>query len=564
MLYVKSKAKHIVNNSNQLTETVVNTISSMADIVGTTLGPGGRPVLIERDDLPPLVTKDGVTVAKALGAADSQANIIIDAAKEICIKTAKEAGDGTTTAIVLASELVKNGVAFLKANPKHNPQTLINELRSAYESIVVPYLKEWAIVVEGEEELKRVAMISANGDEEIAEKVVEAVMAAGDDGTVLINEGQGARITVDHVDGFIVTSGLKDIGQIGPAFINDKASQQVKMDDGLVVLYDGSLNDLKVPSMIQEAVADDAGYTDGTPILVFAHNFADTVLDKFAKTTKAGLTIVPVKVPRSGLPNGASMFLHDLAAYTSGKVYDPGNVDEMDFEGLGEFVTANINMYESFVMGVPDSDRVQERIAELKAIESSAFSEMDKSFIRAAIARLTNGVATVVVGGTSDLEIREKKGRVEDAVEAVRSAIAEGVVPGGCAMHLKIAAMLTEHKDRKESWSVLTKSLEAPFRRLLSNCGSADDNISITVATKPKSKTLVFDARNHELADPFEAGIIEPTKVVRVSVGNALSVASLLTTLGGMVVVPRNADAELQMDIANHAFKNMMSTVQGD
>jgi chaperonin GroEL len=561
MLYVKSKAKQIVNKGDHLTKVIEETISSMADIVGSTLGPGGRPVLIERDDLPPLVTKDGVTVAKALGAADAQANILIDAAKEICIKTAKEAGDGTTTAIVLASELVKCGLEYLAANPKQNPQQVVNELKRCYESYAVPFIKSWSIPVETEDELKKVALISANGDLEIAEKVVSAVVAAGDDGTVLINESPDGVIKVDHVEGFVVTSGLKDIGQIGPVFINDKANQQVKMDNGFVVLYDGSLNDLKVPALIQDAVTDNGGFSDGTPILVFAHGFADTVLDKFAKTTKSGLTVVPVKVPRTGLPNGASMFLHDLAAYTCAKVYDPGNVDEMDLEGLGEFTSAHINMYESFLSSPSNSDLIEQRIQELKSIEAAAFSEMDKAFIRAAIARLTNGVATILVGGSSDLEIREKKGRVEDAVEAVRSAIAEGIVPGGCSLHLKLSNYLSTHEDSKDCWSVLIKALYAPFKRLVSNCGADFDEVSSSFFTvlNPKMKTYVFDARTHTIVDAFESGIIEPAKVVRVSVGNALSVASLLTTLGGMVYMPRNSDAEIQMEIANQTFKNMLS-----
>jgi len=561
MLYVKSKAKQIVNKGDHLTKVIEETISSMADIVGSTLGPGGRPVLIERDDLPPLVTKDGVTVAKALGAADAQANILIDAAKEICIKTAKEAGDGTTTAIVLASELVKCGLEYLAANPKQNPQQVVNELKRCYESYAVPFIKSWSIPVETEDELKKVALISANGDLEIAEKVVSAVVAAGDDGTVLINESPDGVIKVDHVEGFVVTSGLKDIGQIGPVFINDKANQQVKMDNGFVVLYDGSLNDLKVPALIQDAVTDNGGFSDGTPILVFAHGFADTVLDKFAKTTKSGLTVVPVKVPRTGLPNGASMFLHDLAAYTGAKVYDPGNVDEMDLEGLGEFTSAHINMYESFLSSPSNSDLIEQRIQELKSIEAAAFSEMDKAFIRAAIARLTNGVATILVGGSSDLEIREKKGRVEDAVEAVRSAIAEGIVPGGCSLHLKLSSYLSTHKDSKDCWSVLIKALYAPFKRLVSNCGADFDEVfsSFFTVLDPKMQTDVFDARTHTIVDAFEAGIIEPAKVIRVSVGNALSVASLLTTLGGMVYMPRNSDAEIQMEIANQTFKNMLN-----
>lgn len=559
MIYQKSKAKDIVSDKEQLNKIVQDTLNIMAEAVGATLGPGGRPVLIEREGLAPLATKDGVTVAKSLGLAGAESNIVVDAAKEICINTAKQAGDGTTTAIVLANELVKRGQVFLKNNPKYNPQKMINELNIAYSSIVVPYLKDSSISIDTEDQLRNVATISANGDTATADIVVDAVMAAGDDGTVLINEGQDPITKVETIDGYIITTGLKDIGQIGPAFINDKAGQQVKMDEGLVILYDGAVNDLKLPGAIQGCVADAQGYTDGTPIIVLAHSFADSVLEKFAKSTKAGLTIVPIKTPRSGLPNGASEFLNDMSAYTGAMIFDPSNVDNMQKEHLGSFVTATVNMYEAFISCKSDSADIEERLIELRSIEKAAFSEMDKSFIRAAIAKLTGGVATITVGGNSDLEIREKKGRVEDAVEAVRSAIAEGIVPGGASMHLRLANKLLNCKNKKPSWSILIDALEAPFNLLIENCG---EDFQSTLSHLKQNPKLVFDANMHEFVEPMAAGIIEPSKVVRVSIGNALSVASLLTTLGGIVVVPRDSNLEMQMDLANQAFSNMMSTVE--
>ena len=295
MIYTKSKAKEIIADQDVLTKTVHETIAVMASIVGRTLGPGGRTVVIERDGMAPLLTKDGVTVAKSLGLAEASANLIVDAAKEICVNTAKEAGDGTTTAIVLANALVEEGQKYLSANPKCNPQQLIRSLHKAYDEVILPFLKETAIETTTEEELQFVATISANGDQEIASAAVEAVMAAGDDGTVLINEGQGGRIKVDTVDGYIVTTGLKELGQIGPAFINDKAGQQVKMDAGRILLYDGSLNDLKVPTCIQDALTDERGQSDGKPIIVMAHEFSDVVKDRFAQHTKGGQTVLPVK-----------------------------------------------------------------------------------------------------------------------------------------------------------------------------------------------------------------------------------------------------------------------------
>lgn len=567
MSFNKTKAKTIVYNPADIAKLVTESISNVAAIVGSTLGPGGRCVLIERDGMSPLVTKDGVTVARNIGVADAAANTIVEAAKEICINTAKEAGDGTTTAIVLADALVKEGQKFLSSRPKYNPQRMINELNDAYTHVVVPFLRDVAIKVSSEEQLKFVATISANGDTEIADVVVKAVVSAGDDGTVLINESQGGKTYVEPSEGYIVTTGLKDLGQIGPAFINDKANQQVKMDKGYVVLYDGSLNDLKVPGLIQDIVSDDRGFSDGTPIIVFAHGFADSVLDKFAKTTKSGLLVVPIKTPRSGLPNGSSMFLDDMAAYTGAKVYNPGNVEEIDEDGIGSFETARVNMYEAFVVANADATAIDTRVGELKAIMESAMGELDRSFLRAAIAKLTGGVSTIHVGGVSDLEIREKKARVEDAVEAVRSAIAEGVVTGGCSVHLILSRLIRSHRDKTEAWEILANALEGPFKLLLRNCGEDFDNVWQSLETHIyngfNNKALpkqVFDANKHELVDPIGAGIIEPAKVIRVSIGNAISVASLLTTLGGVIVVPRDTGLEAQAELANQAFKNMMES----
>jgi len=565
MSFDKTKSKQIIVNNEKIRSIVLETIQNMADIVGKTLGPSGNPVIIERDGLSPLVTKDGVTVAKALGVSDASANIIIEAAKEICLNTAREAGDGTTSAIVLAAALVKYGQEFLVANPKYNPQKMVAELNHAYNLVVVPYLKQNAVEVKTEDQLLSVATISANGDVEIAEAVVKAVMAAGDDGHVLITEGQGRLTTVETLDGYVVTTGLKDLGQIGPLFINDRANQQVRLDEGYVVLYDGSLNDLKVPSAIQSAIElqPGSGAHDGTPMIVFAHDFSDVVKDAFAKQTKSGLSIIPIKTPRSGLPNGASMFLQDMAAYTSGTVYDASNLGEMDEEDFGKFKTAKINLYEAFIIGTPDSDAISERVIELKAISDSAFGEMDKGLLRAAIAKLTGGVSTIYIGGNSDLEIREKKGRVEDAVEAVRSAIAEGIVPGGCSVHLTLANILFSHPDAKPSWQILYKALHEPFRLLLSNCGEDYDEVmqfldSYRDASEFALPNRIFDADLHQISNPFDVGIIEPAKVVRVSISNALSVASLLIRLGGIVVVPRDAGMEGQLELASNAFKQMM------
>jgi len=560
MLYQKSKAKDIIHRKEDLDQIVAKTINKMATVAGRTLGPGGRCVLIDRGDLSPLITKDGVTVIKSLGISSAERNIVLDAAKEISIGTAKEAGDGTTTAIVLADALVQAGHKFLQDNPKCNPQRFISELNQAYEKVIVPYLKNNAVTVENEDALRNVAYISSNGDQVIADAVVQAVMDAGEDGKVLIHESTDNELRVENVDGFVVTTGLKDLGQIGPVFINDKANQQVNLDNGHVVLYDGALNDLSVPAKIQDALANAEGLTDGRPILVFAHAFADNVLDMFAKTTKQGVHVVPIKTPRSGLPNGASMFLHDMAAYSGGDVYDIGLVNGICATGIGSFEHAKINMYETFVIGSPDDEDVEDRVQELKSIMSHAPAEMDKSHLRAAIAKLTGGISTIWVGGTSELEIREKKDRVEDAVEAVRSAIAEGIIPGGGVTMLVLANLLSRSDLRQDSWDVLISALQAPFRLLMDNCGENVEDVytplSTIISKENNLPKTVFDAANYKFVDPFEKGIIEPAKVVRVAVNNALSVAGLLITLGGIVVAPRDAALEAQLEATQASFNS--------
>lgn len=555
MLYEKSKAKDIIANKERLNEIVASSIKDMATIVGSTLGPGGRAVLIERDGQPPLATKDGVTVAKSLGVDKAEYNIIVEAAKEICINTAKDAGDGTTTAIVLANAITQHGQDFVVGNKKYNPQRIVNELEELYDDVIVPYIKSKATPVQGEENLRNVATISANGDTRIANVVVDAVMSAGDDGHIIIEEAQGDEMRVETIDGYVVTSGLKDLGQLGPMFINDRTNQQCKMDNGYVFLYNGTINDLKSLAFVQEAIEGTDLY--GSPLMIIAHDFSDLVLDKIVKNIKGGITICPVKTPRSGLPNSRTVFLEDMAAYTGAKLFDPSTVEDITSDDFGQFTFAKANTYETFIMAQPESEQLEQRILELKALEESCFSDIDKMHVRANIAKLTGGISTIFVGGVSDLKVRERKARVEDAVEAVRSAIAEGVIPGGCLIQLELAnlidSMLT--LGGKASWSIMSNALREPFKLLLTNCGENHDDIAKSL---PFGK--VFDANNHEIVDPFEAGIIEPAKVARVAIGNALSVASLLITCGGIVCVPRDSQLENQLAMSKQAFRDMMST----
>lgn len=560
MLYVKSKAKEMIDAEANIEKVVQETITRAAKCVGSSLGPGGRPTLLARADLPPLVTKDGVTILKHIGFPSAPQNIVLDMCKEISLNTARDAGDGTTTAIVLAEAIYRHGKEFINANPKYNPQRFMRELKLCHEKVVIPTLQKPAVSkpVQSDEDLMNVALISANGDHEIANVVVKAVVAAGDDGTVLVQEDQGGGMRVETVDGYVVTSGLKDLGTIGTAFINDKGGQQVQMDHGLVVMFDGTLNDLALLAKVQEAFESTAECF-GRPILVFAYGFADPVIEKCLKTSKSGVTVLPIKVPRSSLPNSSQIFLHDMAAYSNGSVMDPSSAMNFEAKDFGTFKRARINMYECFIQSELESEVIDRRAEELKAILNSARSEHDKAHLRAHIGKLTGGISTVWVGGTTDAEVRERRDRVQDAIEAVRSAVAEGIVAGGGMTHRILAENIRVSPEYKPSWEVMIKALRAPFDLLMDNCGEGD------IADETWSffqDNLVFDADAHEYVNPWEKGIIEPAKVHRIAIGNALSIASLLVTLGGIITDCYNPDLENQMELSRAAFKDAMQMAE--
>jgi chaperonin GroEL len=563
--YVKSKAKTTVSNQDDLEKVVDETLAHASAVVGRTFGPSGRPALIERDGMSPLITKDGVTVLKHLGLPSATHNLVLDTVKEVSLNTARDAGDGTTTAIILADALVRAGKDFLRNNPKSNPQRVMRELNACYKTVIIPFLQKVATPVSTDEELVKVALISANGDEEIADVVVKAVTAAGEDGTVLIQEDQGGGMRVETVDGYITTTGLRDIGAIGAAFVNDRSSQQVRMDAGLVVLFDGTLNDLVLPAAIQSACENNPDLY-GKPIVVFAHDFADPVIEKFLKSTKAGVTVLPVKTPKSTLTNSRTMFLQDMSAYTGGTVMDPATAPTFNEDNFGFFEQVRCGYYETFLRCEIDSERLEKRVDELKSILAGSRSEHDSAHLRAHIGKLTGGIATVWVGGMTDAEIREKRDRVQDAVEAVRSAVAEGSVPGGCATHLCLVYEIMKSSKFKPSWEILTKALQQPFVRLLTNCGEEDmlETVSLAISRSANNSEnglsdKTFDADNHELVHAFAAGIIEPAKVHRIAIGNALSVASVLMTVGGIVVAPRDYNLETQLELSKDAFKNMLN-----
>jgi chaperonin GroEL len=560
MIFVKSKTKEMYDNDQDIERIVTETITRATKIVASSCGPGGKVTLLERAEQAPIASKDGITILKHLGFSSASHNSVLDMLKETSANCAAVAGDGTTSALILAEAIYRYGKIFVNNNPKYNPQRFMRELKSCYENEIVSFLTQISVPVKTKDDMRNVALISSNGDIEIADAVVESIIAAGEDGHVLIQEDQNANFRVETIDGYVVTSGLKDMSAIGSAFINDRAGQQVKMDAGLTVMFDGSLNDLVLLGRIQDAMETNPELF-GKPIIIFAYQFSDPVIEKCLKTSRSGVTVLPVKVPRSGLPNSGQIFLQDMAAYTDGSVLDPMSAPTFEAQHFGTFTTAKANTYETFIQAEGDTEKIDARVEELKAIMESSKSEHDKSHLRAHIGKLTGGISTIYVGGLTDSEIRERKDRVQDAVEAVRSAIAEGIVCGGGVTHKMLVDFLTTNPNRKPSWIVMEQALAMPFFYIMSNCGEGD---LINEVWPQLSNQTVFDADTHTMVNPWEQGIIEGSRVHKSSIGNALSIASLLVTLGGIVVAPRDSNMEAQIEMSRMAFKDALATQTGE
>lgn len=541
------KTKSFRRNKENETR-VLNAITDLAGIVGATLGPGGRPILIERENAPPLSTKDGVTVARAYRASGTIERVVSDAAKEVCERTVRLAGDGTTTAVVLASDIVESGQLFLDKHPEYSPQRVSRELKQIYQEKIKPQIISFSRPLSGlseeesEKAIRHVALVSANHDEEIADAVAKAVSSVGEDGMVTAEEGAGAETRVEYSEGFSFMSGLHDLGPAaGPSFVNRQDFGDCRIDTGAyVALYDGEINDIGTIAPLMEKVAmltDENGHHIKAAMVVFAHRFSDFVLKTFAQNFRRGtLTIVPVITPRNGQAVGRSQFLHDLAAYCDGHVFDAQGttLNEAVPSMLGTIDSIKIGRSEGVILGEPVLERVDQRIEELKAqMSDPATSEFDREMIRYRIGRMTGGVATIYAGGASALEAKERHARVVDAISAVRSAIQQGVVPGGGATLAKISYSMNNGVE-----SILGEAILAPFYRILENVGLQVTDIREIlpkIGPNESGKFMVYDALSQELVDWWEAGILDPARVTLSALENALSVAQLLMTLGGVI-----------------------------
>lgn len=539
----------VILNGDLSKAIALETLGVIADIVKQTLGPGGNPIIIQRqgqnpDGTPrtPLITKDGVTVAEAIQLKDHTRNTIAQAILQVAQNTVNEAGDGTTTAVVLAEALFRAGYKHLKQGA--NGIQLYNELKQI-KSEVIEFLDSIKTEVTPKNIIE-VARISANGDEEIAKIVHDAIDAVGDDGHIALEEGQSRTTELVTVEGAVYKQGWRAFSPLGSHLVSDKSRNVCEMFEPAVLLYGGKLSEQKdFEDFLYRLMGKDentGAIVRPIPLMIIANDFSDEIKDLIVKLrVQANIPIAAIKSPFDGSPNSRTEMLEDLAVLLGATVSSRGILELKDVkeDHLGSAEKIEIAMEETIIFkGAGDQEEILSRVENLKKLSENVRSEYDKSNIRVRVGKLTGGIAIVRVGGASELEMLEKKDRIEDALCAARVAIADGIVPGG-GYPLYLFSTFIEGKSIGEQ--IFKEALQAPIKQIIVNVG---ENAEVILSHLPPQQG--YDARNKKYVDLIAAGIIDPVKVTKSALENAVSIAGLLLTTGGAIVTETFKGGKLQ------------------
>lgn len=577
---VKSVPKQVITKGPALSRLVLKTMKTISEIVGDTLGPGGRPVMIERFEhaIPPMITKDGVTVFRSLGFTDPVQHCVMETARDTSVRTASEAGDGTTTAAILAEAVVRFADKYLTAHPQMSPQKVVRHMEAQFRDVIQPLVKQEAIKVDlsadGLKLLRAVAKISANGDEPLADAVMKCFEIVGDDGNVTIAEVTGSKsgYEVEEIKGYSIPMGYEEsCGNFYPKFINDAGAQMCRMENPVYILYHGHLTDINTALTLLCRVGDQfeslvkGEQTDYRhPFVVFvASSFSDQVLATFSAGwgTPGTIRIFPLTIPKSPFANATNEFLNDLAAVTGANVFDPINkpLDLGTLDDLGPGTAGfEVSRFRATIVGrpvdVPNDDgtptayyedRLIERVDIVTQQLEQAGGEYDRRVLQERLGKLTGGIAKLRVIGASNGELKEKRDRAEDAVCAVRGAMKHGCLPGGGWMLLKAASALESNPVNDE---IIKPALMEPVNRLLLNCGLSEHEMRKVMTPIFEGirdgKHTIYDAYNQMNGDAIELGVLDSTPAVLEAMRNSISNASLLGTLGGIVVFARDNELE--------------------
>jgi chaperonin GroEL len=510
-------------------------VDQLADAVKVTLGPKGRNVVIDKKFGSPTVTKDGVTVAKEIELEDEIENMGAQMVKEVATKTSDLAGDGTTTATVLAQAIYREGLKSVTAGA--NPMSLKRGIEKAVESVVAE-LKKISVPTAGRKEIAQVGSISANNDKEIGNLIAEAMDKVGKDGVITVEEAKGLETTLETVDGMQF-----DRGYLSPYFITDPEKMEAVLEDAYILIHDKKISSMKDLLPVLEKVAQ-----AGKPLLIVAEDvegeaLATLVVNKLRGTLK----VCGVKAP--GFGDRRKEMLRDIAILTGGQVISDEVGVKLETTTLNDLGRAKRIVVDkdntTLVDGKGKHDGIEGRKNEIKAQIEKSTSDYDKEKLQERLAKLAGGVAVLNVGAATETEMKEKKARVEDALHATRAAVEEGIVPGGGVALLWCQKVLDKAKgaddDERIGIEIVRRSLEEPIRAIAQNAG-AEGAIVVGKVKESKDKNFGYNAQTDAFEDLVAAGVIDPTKVTRTALQNAASIAGLLLTTECVVVEKKEKD----------------------
>jgi chaperonin GroEL len=513
--------------SEQARQEILRGVETLAKAVKVTLGPRGRNVVLDKKWGSPTVTKDGVSVAKEIELEDPYQNMGAQMVREVASKTSDVAGDGTTTATVLAEAIYKEGLKSVTAGS--SPMNIKRGIDQAVVA-VVEELKKQSKPVKDNKEIAQVATISANGDTEIGNIISECMHKVGKDGTITVDEAKSIETTYDVVEGMEF-----DKGYISPYFVTEKETMGAVLEDTYILLYEKKLSNMKDLLPVLEKIAQ-----KGKPLVIIAEDVEGEALATLVVNKLRGtLNVCAVKAP--GFGDRRKAMMEDIAILTGGKVIteDLGiKLENAKIEDLGKAKKITIEKDRTVIEGSGHKVEIQGRIAQLKREIDDTDSDYDKEKLQERLAKLAGGVAKVSVGAATETEMKEKKARVEDALHATRAAVEEGIVPGGGVAYIRAqkvldALALTLEGDQKIGVNIIRRALEQPLRVLCENAGL--EGSVIVEHVKKEKKTFGFNVDTEQYVDMFEAGVIDPTKVTRSALQNAASVASLLLTTEALI-----------------------------
>ncbi len=525
-----------VRFSSDARERMLRGVEILNNAVKVTLGPKGRNVILDRSYGAPHITKDGVAVAKEIELADKFENMGAQMVREVASKTNDLAGDGTTTATVLAASIMREGLKLVAAGV--NPMDLKRGVDIAV-TAVVKDIERRAKKVQSSEEIAQVGTIAANGDKSIGEMIAKAMKKVGAEGVITIEEAKTAETELDVVEGMQF-----DRGYLSPYFVTNAEKMIVELEDPYILIHEKKLSSLQPMLPLLEAVVQ-----AGKPLLIIAEDIdGEALATLVVNKLRGGLKVAAVKAP--GFGDRRKAMLEDIAILSAGGLIaeDLGvKLEKVTLDMLGRAKRVRIEKDATTIIdGAGKKSDIEARVAQIKSQIEETTSDYDKEKLQERLAKLSGGVAIIRVGGSTEVEVKEKKDRVDDAVNATKAAVAEGVVPGGGVALLRAKAALGKLSDANEDVqsgiNIVLRALEAPIRQIVENSG-VEGSIVVGKILSEKSQTYGFDAQSEQYVDMLNAGILDPAKVVRIALQDAASIAGLMITTEAMVAERPGKDA---------------------